>query len=767
MAQFCNEYKVTDSQKYTLSIDEAKIALQDETLPKICEVVAQTCHGYVDHEAYFDTKESLPIPLKVFEYIKDVLKEELGKAVEIVGAYRDIRKTKKGWKVSVRAWLPEYVGDVKSWQAFVKRLNEKYDMQDVYGEKRELFDEGIYQVNRKLNCIGKYKSDSTDDHGFVLKPFEPGLPLSKYLVNFVRGDETEMLPVIGGKVSKKRKEMQEMEERNGEHKFPILSEKFKSMIGKACTDMIWRHHSLKKSHKMVPNTNWCLICQREHSDQKFCVFVNPTDVIKSCFSGGSEIMNSKDSKKIIKQFNKLILNVQQNEEETAFMELQNDLWEEGALEHLMREKGTGNIFEQMKLEDGTRLTYAYVPKEDCDAFVQRVLVDHPRYKSSVNNLKNLKELISTFDDRNFPFLKVDKELYGFRNGVLNLKTLQFTKGSEYTGSCICRKYIDAELNIDAPHPAFDKILDYQMDAETKEFVMMSIGRTFFRTNELDKWQYMLYLYGEAGTGKSRIIDLLRFLHVKAETISRGYQTSFGLHKLANADIWVIDDVPRNMANVFPQESFQSCVSGGLMEIGQKHKDPYSAPFTTPMVFAGNFFMDFFDKGQISRRLAIAGFPNVVPKAEQTPGLTEALEKEAPQILYKCVKLYHDYVAKYSGQMMATFAPESILNVTKEGRSSNDPLFRFLSDENNVTFEEGAETPLIEVKKAFEAWLGKPVRNKLEHGTFMQVNDQWRVIRNVICKLCKGHFSTSPKCCPSSSRQSRSQSAEIVQRCRVL
>jgi phage/plasmid-associated DNA primase len=782
---FCDTYCVSDEQRYSLNAKDAIIALRDSGRPKLCEVINADAevHGYFDHEAYFASADSLPTPTIVYEHLASVL-AGVFRTMRVVGAYRQTRATPKGTKISVRFWLPDCRASPKTWKAHAADLNAGRTLAELYGglelppingKAQKPFDASIYHGNRKMNCVGKCKDDDPANRGYPLVPIDVAVPLEAYLIGFVSGTEravdapsSSTAKKTGKKRSVSPQELSGSTALSSTHKIPALSREFKELIGRQVTDLMWTHTALHKSHKLVPDTKHCVICAREHSSQKYCVFVNPTDVIRSCFSGGIETMEPREGREVIKQFNKLVLNVKVSEEDTAFRVLQEELWDEGDSLKLARERESGRIFERKVLPDGTSLEYAYIFREECGPFIERVLAEHPRLKSAVNNIKNMKVLLSTFPDARMPFLAENADLYGFRNGVLNIRTMEFTARSDCAAALphgsVCRKYVDGDLDPQAAasaHPHFDAFLDRQMEPAVKEFLMMSMGRTFFRTNELDGWQFFCFLYGESGTGKSRIVDLLKFLHRKVETISRGYQASFGLKKLAEADIWLVDETPRNICDTFPQETFTAAVSGGLLEIGAKHVDAYTAPFTTPMLFAGNFFMNFVDKGQLQRRTAVIEFPHVLRPAEQDPNLPSLLEAEAPAILYHCLRLYHQYIERHGRQSVWDFAPSAIRESGTESRAANDPLFRFLSDETQVKFVEGAETPLIEVKRAFEAWLGKPVRSKLEHGTFAQVNPEWRVTRNALCKLCGNKHAAKPKCCELSDRSTKSVTPEIV------
>lgn len=92
---------------------------------------------------------------------------------------------------------------------------------------------------------------------------------------------------------------------------------------------------------------------------------------------------------------------------------------------------------------------------------------------------------------------------------------------------------------------------------------------------------------------------------------------------------------------------------------------------------------------------------------------------------------------------------------------NENLKIFLGDPENVRFEKGAETPLIELKKAFEAWLGVPVHKKLNVTILSELHHQWRIIKKMMCKNCGKAHNSREKCCTKSNFRERTTSPSVV------
>ncbi|CEG40109.1 hypothetical protein PHYSODRAFT_306840 [Plasmopara halstedii] len=80
-----------------------------------------------------------------------------------------------------------------------------------------------------------------------------------------------------------------------------------------------------------------------------------------------------------------------------------------------------------------------------------------------------------------------------------------------------RTYIDSEFELDNDYaPLLDQYLKFQFDDETIEFIYFMIGRLMTRLN--DKFDFMVLLYGEGGSGKSLLMNLLKYSFASDQVI---------------------------------------------------------------------------------------------------------------------------------------------------------------------------------------------------------------------------------------------------------
>ena len=485
-------------------------------------------------------------------------------------------------------------------------------------------------------------------------------------------------------------------------------------------DTIWDFTKTNNGYKAVPKCTQCLIDpskEHTHDDHSALFINNDKSVIKTCYSCGSENMNKIDSKKIINVFN-VIMNVT-NQENSIYQELIKDLLKNAKECHYKREKHTGIVYKQVK-------PYAYIKHSDPMDYLNEMFLGDQDFKSNVNNMDNMIKFMKQYDDPFFPFIKYNKEYIGFSNGVFNVITCEFTHIPD--NSLIVNKYFDLEFNGGTDTPLFDKVLDYQFNVETRDFIYMCLGRMF---GIRDNYGFMLYLLGEPGCGKSLIIDILSECFNNVGAIGNSFEEKFGLSFLYDRDIIVCDDLPKNISKIFPQQTFQTCVTGGKIPVAVKGGNGFTIDWNVPMLWAGNWFPDYIDKGQISRRMFVANFEKNVVNPDPTLK-SRILSIELPQFIYKCL-LYYKKLTDYKGKKdIWGLCPEYFLDQQQDLKIERNPLYKFLLE--NTRYKKDNVVLLDDIRSNFNNWLGKTVRS-LDNGTFFQVNKEYIIEQMKICKHC--------------------------------
>lgn len=289
-----------------------------------------------------------------------------------------------------------------------------------------------------------------------------------------------------------------------------------------------------------------------------------------------------------------------------------------------------------------------------------------------------------------------------------------------------------------------------------------LGRLF---GVRDKYDFTLYLMGEAGCGKSLVIDIMKNFFRDIGAVSSTFEKTFGLAYLYKKDLIVCDDLPKDFSKVLPQTIFQSCISGGELSIAFKGGEAKTINWDVPLLFAGNYNPDYVDKGQISRRVVTFQFSKIVKRSDVDTGLCRRIkETELDKIAYKCIKTYNEILNDplFRDRGIWSICPEYFRENQEELKKDRNPLYKFLVE--NSVYDHNNSMSSYEIKILFQEHIGKDVR-KLDYGTFFQVDERYEILYNK--KTCKHCMKESVKgCCNEYSHMDRIFS-NIIKHIRII
>lgn len=487
-------------------------------------------------------------------------------------------------------------------------------------------------------------------------------------------------------------------------------------------DTVWEVVKSEKGYKAVPNCRQCLIDPtKEHThDNHSALFINnDKSVIKSCFSCGSEVMSRTDSKKVINVFN-VIMNVT-NQENSVYQELVKEVLKIAKEYNYKRGKNSGIVYKQVK-------PYAYVLFMEPMDFLNHIFLGDADFRSNVNNMDNMIKFMKQYDDTEFPFIKYDEEYIGFKNGIYNYIECEFTHEDDIGFSVVVKKYIDCEFTGSMETPLIDKVLDFQFEAEVRDFLYTCVGRMF---KIRDNFEFFVFLLGEPGCGKSVILDAIAACFTNVGVFSKTFEPKYGLSYLYNKDIVVCDDLPDNFHELLGQDLFQSIVSNNKVSTAVKNGDAIQIDnWQNAWILASNYMVKYKDKGQISRRTLTWKYENNV--YDQDPTIIERImSTELPQFIYKCTSRYKELL-KEKTKSIWKLCPEYFLEQQEELKIERNPLYKFLLE--NTRYKQNNQLLMEEIRKRFNEWLQRNVRS-LDNGTFGQVNREYIVETKKVCKHC--------------------------------
>jgi hypothetical protein len=259
------------------------------------------------------------------------------------------------------------------------------------------------------------------------------------------------------------------------------------------------------------------------------------------------------------------------------------------------------------------------------------------------------------------------------------------------------------MNIETPD--FEKILnDQQFTYHEKMWMYVLIGRMLYEIKEHDNWQRVPWFYGQAGTGKSLILDVILNFY---DTTDVGYvnntiEKTFYMQNLYEKFLFVIGDVRKQFG--IEEGDLAKLISGEGVSIARKNRDAIMKQSSTPFAISSNEFPEKYRNagGSLLRRLVVFYFGIFI--TENDGGLFRKLLLEAAAFRKKCNSAYREIAAIYG---YGTW--EQIPNLpprfkTWGGMAQNETnvLSRFFSSDRVVLGGENT-VPWSVFEKEFIEW----------------------------------------------------------------
>jgi len=498
------------------------------------------------------------------------------------------------------------------------------------------------------------------------------------------------------------------------------------------TDYNWNCEKLTEdSFKLTHDS---LNCVKEdgttHSSLNHsCVFINKRVATAFCFSCKSKKLLVRDYPQL-KEIKKSLGLIQEkkssDEDNNDFESLMYYMLERS--EEMMFKKENGWI---LKPVEGVPTFYddhmEYSDYLD-DLFQDKELATYKIFRKRVTHKHQLIDYLKTYNDKELPFIKRDPYIYSFNNGYLDIRNMEFKEYEDTTYNFCTAVYIKQDFNkslLDIPYdkietPNFDKLMKYHIkDDDAYDVILGLIGRLFFEVREKDNWQCMMFIKGQANTGKSTFIEIIEHLFNQKDigVIGQTLEKTFGLQNLWNKRLIVSSDIPNKISEKLDATMLQKMVSGEKVPIAVKNGEAKYVDWKPTMLWAGNFLPDYSDKsGSVSRRLAIIDMGKKV--VSKDAGLkNRILETEIISLLIKFIKAYLFFLDKFGNTVFEDwgkkFGIKYFDKAREEFKQENDILYAFLTAPPNsnktkssniwIEYKEGSITPLETFKKRFKAY----------------------------------------------------------------
>lgn len=419
-----------------------------------------------------------------------------------------------------------------------------------------------------------------------------------------------------------------------------------------------------------------------------------------------------------------------------------------------------DCYEQIVTEDGRYTTRAW--KHACS--IESLIIEMTQKELSCKqwfnltrgkgNLQYVSDYLSNCRDVQFPALQKDRHVFAFKNGLYITKRTAIIQSEAQQGDkreirdafipygehemlipedvAAC-KYFDVIFPVnetfylttdlvqslklnnisvpfdqidsswkDIPTPFMQSIMDYQQfPSDVIEWAYALIGRLLYEINEVDGWQVMPFLKGQAGSGKSTLLlNVCRYFYDVADVtvLSNNIERKFGLSSLDKKYLFVAPEIKSDLQ--LDQAEFQSIVSGETLQLAVKHQNSRTVDWRVPGILAGNEVPNWVDNsGSISRRIILFEFKRKVENGDTELG--QKLQMEIPYILLKCNRAYHAKVREVGARNVWNLLPEYFVEAKKEMARSINPIEHFMTS-GKLVFHRDAYMPFKVWKEMFNS-----------------------------------------------------------------
>ena len=451
-----------------------------------------------------------------------------------------------------------------------------------------------------------------------------------------------------------------------------------------------------------------------------------------------------------------------------------------ASENKLRKDISENVYRQSTINP-LHYTRMYTDDDnertDFTKIIEDVFEGDPLIDSNPAFFNQVKTFLETRNKREFRDIVYDKDLIGFNNCVLNLRTLEITMNSDILedDNRIVRHCIDNRLDVlNLTTKEFDDAIMYQVnDPDALQWLYILIGRLFFAPFN-DYLHAVAFIKGQSSTFKSVLLFIISkmFRPGCIGTIQSTQEQVFGMEGLVNKEVILAYDLPEDMVNVIKPDLFKGMYSGEPVNVPRKNKLVKTVTkWKVPAVLVSQFHLNYSDDGgAISKRLALFIFDTKIPEELIDTSLGDRIvTNELPSILYKSVKLYREFLDSNDCRTFEYIRPEYFKNTIKAYMENNNVVFNFLKQE--PTISNGIEYSIEYGSDYFVSWAAmenqykhwckykniKHVPIKSDNPTFRQLNLKKQEIKT--CKMCGNIHSNS--CCGRTSRDTRKKTLVIT------
>ena len=341
--------------------------------------------------------------------------------------------------------------------------------------------------------------------------------------------------------------------------------------------------------------------------------------------------------------------------------------------------------------------------------------------NGTSNINNAEKYFNEFIGPELPALNKDRHLFAFKNGnyITKYNTAEpgdtpvyvdvfvpYGESHPYLNNLsVAAKYHDyifdnyeeysedEWFNIIAHCPTFKSLLDYQdFTEEVQRWCCTFMGRMCFNLGDMDNWQVLLYLLGQAGAGKSTIVmKIIQKFYEEEDVgiIANNIDAKYGIKPHVNKFIVLAPEISENFK--MEQTDWQLLVEGGRNTYSEKYKSDETINWEVPMMMGGNKIMRYKNNSEsVSRRTAVVNFWKKVVNTDTE--IDKRLAKEIPSIMKLCIRGYYHTLKRHGKKGIWNILPQYFKENKEEMEQTTNSLQHFLKS-GKVVFNKNYYVPL--------------------------------------------------------------------------
>lgn len=326
-------------------------------------------------------------------------------------------------------------------------------------------------------------------------------------------------------------------------------------------------------------------------------------------------------------------------------------------------------------EDGV---YRLCSDERFKGYIKRFIEDYDPALVRMRDVEEANRNISAgLQAIPYDLLNNDEDIINFRNGILNLKTMELMPHDPAILSTI---QLDCDWTGKDEHtPTFDGYMAVLSDYNrpVHELLLQFMGAVLSNVRG-SRYKKALFMTGDGDSGKSqlkilteRILGRDNFAAVDLPELESQFGASmiYGRRLAGTADL--------SFMTIRELKSFKTITGGDNIKIEFKGKTGFSYIYNGFLWFCMNRPPRFGgDNGAwVYDRILLVDCPNVIPKSEQDHELLDKMLDERNGVVFKAVMAFRETVQ--NGYRFTE--PDSITAARADYRAENNSVIQFIQD----------------------------------------------------------------------------------------